>query len=114
MFGQSPFLVNVGLGYRDTEKGFDAIVSYNVQGKRLVLLGIDRVPNVYEQPFNNLKVKIAQSFGEDDRFKLSVSASNLLNDDRARQYEVFQGDPGIFSQTRAGRTFKLSFTYTLQ
>ncbi len=114
MFGQSPFLVNVGLGYRDTEKGFDAIVSYNVQGKRLVLLGIDRVPNVYEQPFNNLKVKIAQSFGEDDRFMLSVSASNLLNDDRARQYEVFQGDPGVFSQTRAGRTFKLSFAYTLQ
>ena len=91
MFGQSPFLVNVGLGYRDAEKGFDAIVSYNVQGKRLVLLGIDRVPNVYEQPFNNLKVKIAQSFGEDDRFNFissnllnEVQYSNLLNDDRAR------------------------------
>ena len=69
---------------------------------------------MYTSDLITLRLKSHRASERTIALKLSVSASNLLNDDRARQYEVFQGDPGIFSQTRAGRTFKLSFAYTLQ
>ena len=40
MFGQSPFIVNVNLGYANDSIGFEAGLSYNVQGKRLAVVGI--------------------------------------------------------------------------
>ena len=110
MFGQSPFLINTSLGYDNN--GTSIILSYNIQGKRLVGLGIGRVPNIYEQPFHDLKFKISQNFGSEDQFNLSFSASNLIDDDRLRLYEIYNGESGTFAQTRAGKGFSLGFSYS--
>ena len=110
MFGQSPFLINTSLGYDNN--GTSIILSYNIQGKRLVGLGIGRVPNIYEQPFHDLKFKISQNFGSEDQFNLSFSASNLIDDDRLHLYEIYNGESGTFAQTRAGKGFSLGFSYS--
>lgn len=112
MFGQSPYIINTSLSYSNPDVGLTATLAYNVQGKRLVIVGGGRAPDVYEQPFNSLNFKLTQRLGKKDQFGLSFTASNLLGDDNLRQYETnYDSDPRIFQRYVPGRTFKLGFSY---
>jgi len=56
-FGQSPFIVNSSLIYSEPEKNIDAALSFNVFGKRLVVVGQEGTPDVYEQARPQLFLK---------------------------------------------------------
>ncbi len=115
MFGQSPFLINAGFNYTSREIGLTASLSYNVQGKRLAVVGIGRSPDVYEVPFHNLNLKISQRFGKTDQFSISFTARNLINDDRLKQYEAeYDVEPAVFSRLVPGRDFSIGFSYRLR
>lgn len=93
MFGQSPYIVNGFVTFRNDSLGLVMNLSYNVQGKRLAVIGVGKLPDVYEQPFHSLNLKVSKTFGEDNRWKGSLSAQNLLMNARRRSYESF-GDTG--------------------
>ncbi len=114
MFGQSPYLVNANLSYTLPEIGLTATVAYNVQGKRLAVVGGGRAPDVYEMPFHSLNFKISEVFGKKDQFKLSFQAENLLGDDFVKQYETYyDSNPAIFQRLVPGRGFSVGFAYSL-
>ncbi|MEM0995007.1 MAG: TonB-dependent receptor, partial [Bacteroidota bacterium] len=75
--GQSPFLVNAGLNFYDYERGIDALLSFNVFGERLAILGNFQTPDVYEQPIPQLDFSFKKTFAE--RYTIRFSAQNLLN-----------------------------------
>lgn len=109
--GQSPYVVNAYLGYRNDSLGFDVNLSYNVQGKRLAVVGIARNPNVFEQPFHSLNLKIAKSLDKEDRANISFSAENILNDKREKFYEAYQARDRVFSSFTPNRVFVVGFGY---
>lgn len=112
MFGQSPYIINTGLSYSNNELGLTATLAYNVQGKRLSIVGGGRAPDVYEQPFNSLNFKLTQRLGKKDQFGLSLTAANLLGDDNISLYETnYESDPQTFQRLVPGRSFKLGFSY---
>ncbi len=113
MQGQSPYIVNAGLNYSNSEMGLEANVSYNVQGKRLAIVG-GTAPDVFESPFHSLNTKLSQRFGKENRFRLSVSANNLLGSTRNKYYENFQATPALYEYLNPGRSFSLGFSYTMQ
>ncbi len=113
MSGQSPYLINAFTSFSADSVGFDINLSYNIQGKRLAVIGIGALPDVYENPFHSLNLKASKKFGKSNQWKASFTAQNLLNNKRIRYYEAYEAIPQIYDYFRDGRTFAASISYTL-
>lgn len=109
MVGQSPYVVNAGLSYRGTT--MEANMSYNVQGKRLAIVGIANVPDVYERPFHALNFLVSKKLGKDQKLKLSLGAQNILSSSKRKVYESFQAEDQLFENFDPGRSFSFGMSY---
>jgi outer membrane receptor protein involved in Fe transport len=113
MQGQAPYIVNAGLVYNDIENGLNAGFYYNVQGRKLVLVGIGPNPDVFTVPFHSLNFNAMKSFGKDNQYQIGFGVDNILDDDLEQEYESFRSPNRIFSFFEPGRTFNLSFSYRI-
>lgn len=109
---QSPYLINAGLSYRNIDRGWNGNISFNVQGKRLSIVGIGTVPDVYEQPFESLNFKLSKKVGEN--LTVGFSAKNILNANREFLYESFGSEDRLFSRIDPGQTFSVSVGYRIK
>jgi len=114
MLGQSPYMVNAYLNYSNSEIGLDASISYNVQGKRLSIVGSGRVPDVYEMPFHSLNLKISKALGKANRWQASFSAENLLGSDKKKVYKSFKSEERLYEFYSPGRSCSLGIAYNLR
>lgn len=113
MQGQSPYIINALLSYNGLENGVEATMSYNVQGERLSIVGIGRNPDVFEQPFHALNLKLSKRLGPEGRIRASVSVQNILSDERQKDYTSFGASNEIFELLRPERTYRFGFSYSL-
>lgn len=113
MFGQSPYIVNVALNYDNDSIGFEANLSYNVQGKRLAIVGIGVRPDVYDQPFHSLNFKASQTFGKNKRWKGSLSVQNIIGDVREKLYQPYKAEAKVFERYKPSRSFSIKFSYLI-
>ena len=114
MSGQSPFIVNTFINYTQDSLGLDINLSYNVQGKRLSIIGIGNIPDVFEQPFHSLNFKASKKFGKEKQWKLSLRAQNLLGAKKQRFFESFNAESQIYDYYYRGRTFSATLAYALK
>jgi outer membrane receptor protein involved in Fe transport len=75
--GQSPYVVNLSLGYADPDSGTDLSLLYNVFGPRIDEVGALGVPDAYEMPAHRLDAVLSQGLPRGLRF--SLKGTNLLN-----------------------------------
>ena len=113
MQGQSPYMVNVGLNYNDPKKGWQGGLFYNVQGEKLYIVGVADNPDVYEVPFHSLNFNLMKTFGEDRQYQMGFGINNILDDTRDRIFVSYESFSPYFSRWAPGRTFKLTFRYSL-
>jgi len=104
LYGQSPFVVNVNLGYVNP-KVADVNVLYNVIGSRISDVGVEGLPDTYERPLHRVDVVAARALRADLRLKLSVS--NLLN-----QKVVVEQDDITVNSYAPGVSFALGLDWT--
>lgn len=120
MYGQSPYIVNGFVNFSDDSLFLSCNVSYNVQGKKLAVIGVGLVPDVFEQPFHSLNVKVSKGFGKvregesAPRWKASITGRNLLNQARRRYYESFNAESQVFDYLHQGTTVSAAITYTIK
>lgn len=114
MQGQAPYIVNVGVNYNNIESGFMVNLSYNVQGPKLAIVGIGRLPDVYTESFHSMNLKTTYTVGKNKKSQVSLMAVNLLNDDRLQVYRGFNTSDEIFTQRIPQRTFKIGFSYKIR
>jgi TonB-dependent receptor len=106
--GQSPYLVNVQLGYLNYDLGTDANVTVNAFGDRLSRVALGGTPNVYEASRIRLDLVINQRlFGD---LSMKVQALNLLNP-VVREFHTFQGVEYDMIRYIQGQTFTIGFNY---
>jgi outer membrane receptor protein involved in Fe transport len=74
--GQSPYVINVNVGYERPESGTEVAVLYNVYGQRIAEVGVQGLPDVYERPFHRVDITLTQKLGAT---QLKLTAANLLN-----------------------------------
>lgn len=105
---QSPYVLNVALDWNHEKTKSRARVLYNVAGARIAQVGLNGIPDTYEQPRNLVDLSFAQGFGEHVDVKATVA--NLLN----APVRFTQGDSDQFLANRylLGVTGWLSATYT--
>ena len=82
MQGQSPYLINTGIFYKNEPLKLDIALLYNRIGKRIIGVGRSegstgddsnsRVPHSYEMPRNTIDFSLAKKFGGHLELKLNV------------------------------------------
>ncbi len=75
--GQSPYVVNTGLYYSDTELGWQFAALYNVYGQRIFTVGDNEIRTIYEMPRHIVDLSVTKTFS--DKISLKVGVSDLLN-----------------------------------
>jgi TonB-dependent receptor len=114
MQGQAPYIINFGLNYENKLEGFNANISYNVQGPKLAIVGIGRLPDVYTESFHSLNFKASYALMKDDKGQISFSVDNILADDNLQVYRGYEAQDQIFTQLIPQRTFKVGFSYKIK
>ncbi|MES2587753.1 MAG: TonB-dependent receptor plug domain-containing protein [Bacteroidota bacterium] len=114
MYGQSPYVVNAFATFKNDSIGLTFNASYNVQGKRLAVIGVGRLADVYEQPFHSLNVKVSKDLGKTKSWNASLAGQNLLFSKKRKTYESFNTDSMIYDYYRQGLTVTGTITYTLK
>jgi outer membrane receptor for ferrienterochelin and colicin len=113
MQGQSPYLINAGLSYNNPKNGWQGGLFYNVQGEKLYIVGVADNPDVFEVPFHSLNFNLLKNFGADRQYQLGLGVNNIMDDTRDRIFRSYNSHSPFFSTWAPGRTFKLSFRYSL-
>jgi len=100
--GQSPYVINVDLGYDKPCWGTRLNVYYNVFGERIDEVGTQNLKDVLERPFHRVDLAASQSLPRGLRLKLGVT--NVLNQrvvfteglqDAAGSVDILSYRPGI-------------------
>ncbi len=109
--GQSPYLLNVVLGYNSSEKGWDSNLAYNIQGKTLEIVGLGVIPDVYTLPYNSLNFNLSKSFGNDAKSAIKLQFNNILNEEKTSVFQSYEAKDQIFSRRKDGISFGLTYSY---
>jgi outer membrane receptor protein involved in Fe transport len=96
LFGQSPYVINVGLNYTNDSIGIKANVSYNIIGKRIVAVGNIDYPDTYDMPRNSLDLTFSKRIFK--KLQVSAGVQNILN---ARFWQAQDGNgDGKFTENK--------------
>lgn len=131
MQGQSPYLVNTGIFYRNEAAKLNVALLYNVIGKRIIGVGRSsgstgspsedhvRVPDSYEMPRNVIDLSASKRFGEHWEVKLTLRdllAQKLYYKQFAKPTMPDGSTKEVVEVARSykpGRNFGLSVIYRL-
>ena len=107
---QSPWVLNLQLGYDSFNGKHGATLVYNSFGERIFFAGIDGFDDAYEQPFHSLD--FVYSFYPTDRWTFKLRLRNILDDTTEIVQNNNVQDVTIIEQTVGTSAFfdvKLSF-----
>ena len=106
--GQSPWVLNLQLGYDDPVKDRQFTVLYNIAGERIFDVGTKGLPDTYEQSVGRLDLVYRRALAVGNwqgRFKIKLS--NLLNP----EHELLLGDEALRRYT-SGRSLSVGFDFS--
>jgi hypothetical protein len=113
MYGQSPHIINAFATFRNDSLGLIFNLNYNVQGKKLAVIGTGRIPDVFEMPFHSLNFKVSKRFGSQREWQASVTGRNLLLAKRQLLYESYGAESEVYSAWSPGMNISFSVSYNL-
>jgi hypothetical protein len=106
--GQSPYVLNLYLGYDNDRSGTNVRALFNTFGRRIAFVGGNHLPDVYDLPVHTLDLTFSQRVAKG--LSISLNAFNLLN---WRQRQVLGENDDIFYSTRRGVFFLLGLSYAI-
>ncbi|MFN5317634.1 MAG: carboxypeptidase-like regulatory domain-containing protein [Bacteroidia bacterium] len=111
MFGQAPYVLNGILNYTSDTLRFSATVSYNRQGKRLVITNGLGIPDVYEVPRDMIDIKLSKNLWK--HWVVSFTVRDVLNTAIRRTYNFTDGTRIDFDSFRFGTFYQFAVQYRL-
>ncbi|GGD19307.1 TonB-dependent receptor [Flavobacterium orientale] len=111
--GQSPYVVNLALGYDNKENGWNGNLIFNRFGDRIYAVGGDIFPTIFEVARNQLDFTISKSF---EKVTYKVGIANLLDDkfqffqDSNLDNKINDSDDPVFVH-KTGALFNFNVTY---
>jgi TonB-dependent receptor len=116
--GQSPYIINTGLYYRDEETGFSMNVAYNVFGPRIFSVGDKLFPSWFEMPRQSVDFQIAKIWNH--QFETKLNIQNLLNathriyQDNNSDNKIETNDEAIIRSYQIGTLFSVGLSWKFQ
>lgn len=108
--GQSPFIINLGLGYVNPETGTTANLDFNLFGERLSKVSANITPDVFEQPASRLNFTFSQRLFE--YFTLKLAVKNILNSKHKEIYK-YKGNEFTYREYSTGISYSVGLSYEL-
>lgn len=124
MQGQSPFIVNTGLYYQNEKSDVTISALYNVIGKRIVFIGDQDNPHIWELPRNSLDLTLIKGIGKN--FQIKAGIKDLLNNkvNWVQYFDFDQAQPDGGSKRverkvdyynfKPGTIFSLGFSFLIR
>lgn len=119
MQGQSPYLVNLGLQYDEEKSGFTATLLFNQIGRRILFVGNEAIPNIWEHPRPLLDLQLAQKF-MNKKAEVRLGITDILNR-RAYFYHDLnnsgtyeKGKDALAISRNYGTTYSVTFGYSFK
>lgn len=119
MQGQSPYIINVGMQYDLQKQGINTTLLFNQIGRRILYVGGQDAPAIWERPRPLLDFQIAKKI-MDNRAEIKLNISDILNQTNYLYYDVDgneqfkKGKDAVFISRKQGTTFGLSFQYNFK
>jgi outer membrane receptor protein involved in Fe transport len=108
--GQSPYIINLELGYDNPVSGTNVSLFYNVFGDRLAEISIGGTPDIFERSRPMLDFMAAQTVFSN--FNLRLSVKNILNSSYKLTHE-FKGAEYIRTEYKTGTSVSVGIGYSL-
>ena len=113
--GQSPYIINISMGYSDENAGLSSTLSLNRIGERLAIAGNRDRPDFYDNARTVIDFQIAKTFLDNKvevkfnvRDFLAQNITVYLDNDKTKS---FTEQDRIFSSNNAPRTFIFSASF---
>ncbi|HRI20021.1 MAG TPA: TonB-dependent receptor, partial [Panacibacter sp.] len=119
MQGQSPYLINAGLQYDVEEIGLNTTFLFNQVGRRIIYVGNEQLPPVWEAPRPLLDLQIAKKV-MDKKAEIKLSITDLLNrkayfyHDLNSNNKYNSGFDALALSRRYGTGVSLTFAYNIK
>ena len=75
--GQAPYLLNAGVYFNNLEKDFQLNIQHNVIGRRILIIGFEGYPDIYEMPRHVLDISFSKRIYKN--MMLNGGISDILN-----------------------------------
>jgi outer membrane receptor for ferrienterochelin and colicin len=75
--GQSPYVINAGLFLSDREKNYQVNILYNVAGEKIMFVGFQDYPDIYEMPRHTLDLSASYLFKKG--VEITAGVADILN-----------------------------------
>jgi hypothetical protein len=119
MQGQSPYVLNLGLQYDVDKIGFSTTALFNQIGRRILYVGNEQVPAIWENPRPLLDIQLAQKL-LNKKAELKLNIQDLLNKPAYFYHDINGNDKfgktsdAIAIKRNYGTTISLAFSYTIK
>lgn len=106
--GQSPWVINVMLGYENLISDTKASLLFNMSGSRISSVGTSGLPDAYDQPAPLVDFVLSRRIFErsEDKIKMKLKIKNILDPD----FETLRGGR-MEKRYRKGRSISLGVEY---
>jgi outer membrane receptor protein involved in Fe transport len=108
MAGQSPFVINTGLSYKNDKIGLNVGLFYNVKGQTLSIVGTGLSPDVYDESFHSLNLSVSQKI---KNTSIDFRVQNILNDRVESFYHSYKAEKQVFNSVNPGVTLTLGVSH---
>lgn len=129
--GQSPLIINGGMQYLDSKYHFGISISYNYVGKRIIIVGNEDEPNIWENPRHVLDLQLSKTFKDNLELKLNVRdalAQNLIfyqdingngkfdksSVNEGKEFQHSSTTDNVMVNTRLAPTISISLSYKIR
>jgi outer membrane receptor for ferrienterochelin and colicin len=115
--GQSPYIINVGFNYTEPKSDLQVNLLYNVIGRRIIAVGFEAYPDLYEMPRN--VVDLTFSKGIKDRWTIKGGVQDILNQpfrilqDANKDNKFKDGTDLTVQKYRLGQLFSIGLSYRI-
>ena len=117
MQGQSPYTINLNLQYENELSGISSTVLFNMIGRRILYVGNDQIPAIWEAPRPLLDYQIAKKIWQ-NKGEIKMNISDILNR-KAHFYHDLNNDKkytdvdalAIERRTGTNITFTVSYNF---
>ena len=108
MAGQSPFVINTGISYKNDKIGLNVGLFYNVKGQTLSIVGTGLSPDVYDESFHSLNLSVSQKI---KNTSIDLRVQNILNDRVESFYHSYKAEKQVFNSVNPGVTLTLGVSH---
>ncbi|MEJ5994356.1 TonB-dependent receptor [Pedobacter sp. Du54] len=125
--GQSPYIINTGLGYNAIENGWTATLLYNKIGRRISIVGLGQMvdgnfhasyPDIYENPRDLLDFQFSKKLIK-NKGEIKLNIGNILNSEgilyqdvnKDKVYNKNTNQDQLINQIKYGTNVSLTFGY---